>query len=175
MALKAFTAILLLFSIFLLNSCGSSQPRVHAANPPAFTPPHVEQICPTGCIAMQGSPDFLELRFGPTVLDVQNGFSTSLPFAMHVSHLDAWIGTSSGAVFESDSRLQVILPDGTFIGEWKAQYDKHQDIVGDLQRNFTVNMDLPQGTTLIVYSTGAGVLTCPSGCGFDTTWSMEAF
>lgn len=174
MAGKIISATLMLLSLCFLSSCGGHQPVVHAANPPSFTPPNIEQVCPSGCIAMQGNPNFLELRFGPTTLTAQNGFTTTLPFAMHVSHLDTWIGTQSSAVFESDSRLQIILPDGTFLGEWKAQFDKHQDVVGDLQRNFTVSMDLPQGTTLIVYSTGAGIISCPSGCGFDTTWSLEA-
>jgi len=165
---------LLVLLLALLTSC--SGPAVRANPPAAFVPPHSEPPCPSGCIAMQGAPNFLEIRLGPLPLNTQaTGFTTTLPFAMRVSHLDVWIGTQSDHIFESDSRLQVILPDGTFLGEWKAQFDKHQDVVGDLQRNFPVSLDLPAGTSLVVYSTGAGIISCPSACGWDTTWSLSAF
>jgi hypothetical protein len=159
----------------LAVGCGGRlNPIVQAQGPGAlFTPPHQESVCPTGCIAMQSNPSFLELRFGPTNNTAQDGFSISLPFPMHVRMLDVWIGTQTGALFESDSRLQIIFPDGSW-REFKAQYDKHQDVVGDVQRSFDVDLTLPAGTTLVVYHTEQGVISCPQqGCGYDATWSVQ--
>lgn len=172
------TAIPLLLLTLLFINCGgsfSTPASVHASPPPSFVPPNVEMApCSTGCIAMQSPGHFLELRYGPVALTGQAGFTTTLPFPIHVKHLDAWIGTLTDSRFESDSRLQIYLPDGTWLGEWKAQWDKHQDVIGDLQRNFDADLDLPVGSTLVVYSTGAGIVSCPQGCGFDTTWSLSA-
>lgn len=168
---KALLSLSICAIIATLCACGDHLVR---AQPPIFTPPHQEAACPQGCIAMQSNPTFLELRFGPTTNTDQDGFTTAIPFPMKVSMLDVWIGTQSGAVFESDSRLQVVLPDGTFY-EFKAQYDKHQDVVGSLQRSFPVNLTLPAGTMLTVYHSAQGIVSCPSGCGYDTTWSLSSF
>jgi hypothetical protein len=165
---KFITALVLLFTCMMNSGC-SGDP-IHAQSP-SFSPPHQELVCPRGCIAFQSAPNFLELRFGPTSNTDQDGFTTALPFPMTVKLLDVWIGTQSGAVFESDSRLQIVLPDGTFY-EFKAQYDKHQDVVGDVQRSFPVNLSLPAGTMLTLYHSQQGVISCPQGCGFDTTWSF---
>lgn len=161
--------------LLICASCGStSNPIVHAAPSPAFIPSHQEGICPTGCAAFQSS-NFLELRFGPTTNTDQDGFTFTLPAPIHVKLLDVWIGTQSGQIFESDSRLQIVFPDSSYM-EFKAQYDKHADIVGDLQRTFPVDLMLPAGTQLSVYHSAQGVIQCPSsGCGFDTTWSLTAF
>lgn len=155
-----------------------SSPTVHAQGPNIFSPAHQEQICPQGCIAFQSAP-FMELRFGPTFNTAQDGFEITLTAAMHVSMLDVWIGTSSHDCFESDSRLQVIWPNGDFT-EFKAQFDKHScgkgsdQEKGDLQRSFNVSLDLPAGTQLQVYHSALGVIDCTSsaGCGYDTTWSL---
>ncbi len=166
----------LLIGALAVGCGGQLNPRVHAQGPTAlFNPPHQESVCPTGCIAMQSNPSFLELRFGPTNNTSQDGFSISLPFPMHVRMLDVWIGTDAGQVFESDSRLQIIFPDGSW-REFKAQYDKHEDVVGSVQRSFDVDLTLPAGTTFVVYHSEQGVITCPqTGCGYDTTWSLQGF
>lgn len=157
----------------VLCSCGSMAPStVHAQNAVMFSPAHQEQVCPTGCIALQ-SPIFLELRLGPMVNTAQAGFSVTLDRAMHISMLDVWIGTQSGHIFESDSRLQIMWPNGDFT-EFKAQFDKHGDNgKEDVQRSFSVSLDLPAGTILQVYHSEQGIISCPSsGCGYDTTWSL---
>ncbi len=124
---------------------------------------------------MQSKPNFLELRFGPSTNTQQDGFSIAMPFAMNVKLLDVWIGTSSGQVFETDSHLQIVLPDGTFY-EFKAQFDKHADVVGNVQRSFPVDLTLPAGTVLYLYHRPQGVISCPeSGCGYDTTWSLIGY
>jgi hypothetical protein len=125
------TIVAVLIGALAVGCGGRLNPSVKAQGPTAlFNPPHQESVCPTGCIAMQSNPSFLELRFGPTNNTPEDGFSISLPFPMHVRMLDVWIGTQSGDVFESDSRLQIIFPDGSW-REFKAQYDKHQDVVGE--------------------------------------------
>ena len=168
-------SVLLAVLILFTWGCGGNGPvslSAVKASAPNFIPPHPEATCPNGCIAGQSSPNYLELRFGPVNESEQNGFSTTLPFQMHVQSLDGWIGTMSNQVFESDSRLQITWPDGTW-AEYVVQYDKHADLVGNLQRSFPVNLSLPAGTTLTVYHTGFGVITCPnSACGYDTSWRL---
>lgn len=162
--------------VMLLSSCGQGPAPavVQAQGPPSFSPAHQEAVCPTGCAAFQ-SANFLELRFGPTSNTEQDGFSFTLSAPMHVKLLDVWIGTQSGQVFESDSRLQIVLPDGSYY-EFKAQYDKHADLVGDVQRSFPVDLTVPAGTQLSIYHSAQGVISCPSsGCGYDTTWSLFSF
>jgi hypothetical protein len=159
----------LLGLVLLLDACGSN-PRASA--PPAFTPVHQEAVCPSGCIAAQAA-SYLELRLGPTSETAQDGFTVTLSQPLHIVMLDGWIGTQSGQIFESDSRLQIVWPSGDW-REYLIQYDKHTDAHGEKQRSFTVDLNLPVGTSLTVYHSQQGVISCPQGCGYDTTWRFYA-
>lgn len=135
-------------------------------------PPNPEAVCPSGCVAQQ-SLSYIELRLGPTHVVEEDGFIYKLDRSVTVKSLDVWVGTQSGHVFESDSRLQIVLPNGDFI-EYMLQFDKHMDIEGSKQRYFdNLDMHLPEGTMLYLYHTHQGVIQCPTeGCGYDTTWRL---
>lgn len=177
--MKATLVLVLLCCIplILAMGCGGNQAiqSVHAAPAPppvAFAPPHgPEEPCPSGCVTYE-STKFIELRFGPTFNMAQDGFSTTLTTPRHVVSLDAWIGTSGGSQIETNSYLQIVYPDASF-RQYLLQFDKHQDVVGDVQRLFPVDLKLPAGTQLIVYHSASECATA-NGCGYDTIWSLQS-
>lgn len=163
--------LVFLLSLALL-SCASIGHNVQAADAPAFSPAHQESVCASGCVAGL-SDTYLELRFGPNSETDQAGFTYTLNQPFHVTMLAPWIGTQTGQIFESDSRLQIVWPSGEW-REYMLQFDKHSDVKGNEQEFIPVDLDLQPGTQLTLYHSAFGVISCPQSCGYDTTWRLYA-
>jgi hypothetical protein len=111
---------------------------------------HGELSCPKGCVAQESAGHYAALRMGPfTVDNYEESDYLVLQQPIKIGMIDGWMGTDAGAAFEADSRLEIQYPDGTW-EEFLMQHDKHQDTIGNVQRQWKVSRDLPVGTRFVV-------------------------
>jgi hypothetical protein len=166
------------FSLLLFAGCGSmAPPSVHASTPP----PHpiivahtIQKNCPAGCVGAESPGVYLALRIGPQFTTDETEFVYTLPYALHVSHIDGWDDNGFGNVQETDTHLQIQFPDGSYTEFW-VQYDAHSaSLPGEKQREFTTDLDLPPGTKLVMYHNTANCISPVNQCGYDSVWQLRS-
>lgn len=172
--LGIFAALLLIAVILLLSGCGMNP--VHAAAPPAhpITVAHTIAVCPDGCVGAESPGVYLALRIGPQFTTDETEFVYTLPYALHVAHIDGWDDNGFGNVQETDTHLQIQFPDGTYT-EFYVQYDRHStSLSGEKQRVFETDLDLPIGTKVIMYHNTANCIQPAGQCGYDSVWQLRS-
>lgn len=178
MATKFILSLAVAASTLLVSGCNmKSPPPVHAAPSPAnpITVAHtLNPNCPNGCVGQESPGHYLALRIGPKFTTDEGEFVYTLPYALHVAHLDAWDDNGFGNVIEHDTHLQIQFPDGTWT-EFFVQYDNHsQTLAGEKQRNFDADLDLPIGTKVIIYQNTMNCISPVNQCGYDSLWQLRS-
>jgi len=172
--MKHICAILLLS--LALVSCGGKLQLPPIASAQAPTTVHGEGPCPgglTGCVIQESPGRYLAIRLGPEPMKASQ-FIYTLPYDLNVGLIDGWIGTAAGTQpLEAESRLQIQYVDGTW-EEFFIETDKHTDVQGEKQREFSINRNLPAGTVLIVHQFGGftSVSDCLVNNCQDTIWRL---
>jgi hypothetical protein len=120
---------------------------------------------------------YVYLHYGTCAIVVAEDHSQSpevnyvLTRAVHVMHIEGWIGTSSGSVIEIGNRLTILTPRGQK-RRFEIQFDKHQDVTGNKNDHWNLNLYLPAGTVLNINRSSGG---CASQvpCEIDFMWWLQ--
>lgn len=160
------STIILVLALSIFFGCGGMSTPAKAVGP--LVVPSTPQVifqdvaCPvdsagngSGCIrhiatAPDGSIYYLSLRVGPEKLE-QKTFTVVLNAPMSVKRIAVWLGTGMGSSLEIQSLFQYLTPDGRS-AEYIVEFDKHQDVSGEKQKEFYFQspLILPAGTIVTI-------------------------
>jgi len=160
-------SLILLFALLPLQLRAQQQPTA------LWSGNGLDDGCASGC-ALEFSPSQVALRLYRADISSEYTFSVTLPWAMQVDSIDGWLGSGFGETMESGTLLVIRMPSGAF-REWMIEFDKHADLVGNVQRLFPVNLSLPAGTVIEVHSMRGFCPITPTQkiCAGDYIWHVN--